>query len=121
MSVWAVQVTDCGIYPVQPDVRERSIVIYCVGIDRQPLFFFGIIPTSLLARRGFIWVHFIEYPGKAQLRLLRKVWPAYYAKLNWNLVAFCPSALTVSRRFIEFFGFRQQQADINYTLYSGDI
>lgn len=117
--IWAIPVESVGQVPVESAVMDRTLFLYCVGEGKQPLFLFGVVPTNLALRSGFIWLHLLQEPTIAQLRLLKKAWPVYANWLGWNLLGFCPTKDLTARRFMEFFDMELTQQNQDYTLYRG--
>lgn len=122
MNPWAVEVQNLGTLPVEveAEVLKNTVQMFVVGIERTPLFVFGVIPISLVARRGFIWVALTSEgrsAGAAVWRRLRKAWPLFYEKLGWSLLAFTKQNSQVERRFMEFFGLRETTAKGDYVFY----
>ena len=120
--IWAMKVSSMGCFAsrVEREVREASHAIYCIGEGTRPVLFFGIVSTSLALRRGFIWIHLLDKsPGR--LRRLRSAWPAFYAKLGWELVAFAKQSQRTERRFMEFFGLQPMNAEGDYAFYRSAV
>jgi hypothetical protein len=115
--IWAVPIKYAP--QVEPDVMAVTVKAYCIGEGRTPLFLFGIVPTNLALRSGFIWIHLLNRPSATALRLLSRNWPAFREKLGWNLLAFCETENRTARRFIEFFRFALSRADDEHAIYSG--
>ena len=105
--IWAVPVKNTGRFTCEPGVVEASIEIYCIGAGTQPWLFFGVVPTNLTSKSGFIWIKLV---GKPRLKELRRAWPLFKAKLGWNLIAFTACTDAKATRFAEFFGLRRSDA-----------
>lgn len=122
MSLWAVEVRNLGrlSYLVEPEVLRTTVKLYVVGHDRWVLFVFGIIPVSLVARRGFIWVSLTEQGNRAPRsvwRSLRRLWPQFLAQVDWKLFAFTKRNASVEQRFMEFFGMQPHRTVGEHVFY----
>jgi hypothetical protein len=119
MRPWALQVKSLGRWQasVEPAVLQKSHFIYCIGIEHRPLMFFGLIPTSLATKSGFIWIHLANQPTRAELRSLVRWAPAFFFKLGWDFIAFAKRDLTREVRFMEFFGLEKASTTEDYIYY----
>ena len=122
MNLWAVEIKNLGRFEgeVEKDVVERSVKLFAIGADETLIMIFGIIPLSLLARTGFIWVY-LPPEGKAASRVVWRsffrVWPEFYTKIGWDLIAFTKNDWATAVRFMRFFGFEPFQEKGDVTLY----
>lgn len=115
--IWAVQVKNTGRFTCEPGVVEASAEIYCIGRGTQPWLFFGVVPTSLCLKAGFIWVRLVAKPD---LRALRRAWPLFREKLGWKLIAFTACSDERAARFAEFFGLARTTETAEHIFYRSD-
>ena len=122
MTLWAVEVRNTGNLDidVEDEVLQNTVKMFVVGHERKVIFVFGIIPLSLVGRRGFIWVWLTDegkVAPRSVWRALRKLWPKFIAQLGWSLFAFTKANAPVEQRFMEFFGMKKSRTVGEHVFY----
>lgn len=97
----------CELSSVPEPVRERTVVAYegWYGgfrgeTSHTPLLQIGIIPLSLLEKKGWIWFQLLQRPTWPMLRAGRRAVQDFWRLCDWQVVASVETAEAF--RFAEF-------------------